>query len=151
MKRTLKIFLAVVCGFACFACATEKQPAVKEKATPTPVSRADKKKFEDDLEYVRNGNFDYIFVLRRKDGNAFDGEDSTYIKANSPLETNQRLITDEGKTLIIGSNFRYTPEQIAALQKRFTFKDLSPAKDQPANSNSNAKQKNANRQADGIF
>lgn len=145
MKPALKMLLLVVCGIGgCFACAADKQPAANENATPAPTARTGKKNFKDDLDYVREQNFEYIFVIRRKDGKALDGEDSTYIRANSPLETNQRLMTDEGKTLIVGSNFRYSPEQISALQKRFNFQDLTPVKEPPANSGANAEQKNAN-------
>jgi hypothetical protein len=126
MKRGLKLFLVMLASL-CFACGPDVSPA-NEEPTPAPTVEAKKKTFEDDLAFVRYGEYTYTFVLRRRDGKAFDGDDTKFLRANSPPETNQRLISDEGKALIMGTNFRFYPGQFDALNKRYDLQDLSTAK-----------------------
>ncbi len=77
---------------------------------------------------VRYSEYTWIFVLRRRDGKAIDGDDSKFIRANTPTETNQRLVSDEGRAVIMGTNFRFYPGQYDALNKRFEVQDLSAGK-----------------------
>lgn len=130
MSITQKILTAGLLGCFCFACGTpQPQPAAREESTPAPTIDVTKKKtFEDDLEYVRTGGFQFVFVLRRKDGGNWAAEDTASLKANSPFETNQRLLSDNGKAVIIGTNFRFRTGQWDALHKGFDVQDLSEAK-----------------------
>lgn len=130
MNAAQKFLAAFLLGYFCFACgAPQQQPVAKEEPTPAPTVDITKKKtFADDLEYVRTGGFQYIFVIRRKDGAAWAGEDTAFLKANSPFETNQRLLSDEGKAVIIGTNFRFREGQWDGLNKRFEVTDHSEIK-----------------------
>jgi len=131
MNAARKTLIVIVGGIFCFACGTVPQPAanVEPVATPAPtIDIAVKKTFEDDLAYVRGGGFIYVFILRRKDGATWAKEDTAFLKDNSPFETNQRLLSDNGKAVIVGTNFRFRPGQWDALNRQFDLQDMSPDK-----------------------
>ncbi len=97
--------------------------SAQSKPSPTPP-RTD---FEQKLDYVRNGQFHHIYVFSRKDGGVFDRDDVAYLTANSPVgeKTNMRVKTDDGRRVVIGTNFEYEPEQFTALSKRFNIEDYT--------------------------
>jgi hypothetical protein len=92
------------------------------QAAPTALTD-----FEQKLQYVRNGQFNHIYVFARKDGGAFDRDDVTYLTTNSPVgeKTNMRVKTDDGRRVVIGTNFEYEPAQVTALSKRFNIEDYT--------------------------
>jgi hypothetical protein len=129
-----------------FSCANQTILNSSEpKSTPIPPSEQPKDSFERALRGVESGNFTYIFVLRRKDGAAFGGEDSKFIRANTPPGTNQFVLTDEDKTIIIGSNFPFSPENLKALGERFNIENYSkPQADEPNKNTNQAEELNKN-------
>ena len=136
-KKTNFIPLLIL-AFMGFACANQTILNSSEpKSTPIPPSEQPKDSFERALRGVESGDFTYIFVLRRKDGAAFGGEDSKFIRANTPPGTNQFVLTDENKTIIIGSNFPFSPENLKALGERFNVEDYSKPEAEEANKNTN--------------
>ncbi|MDQ3798899.1 MAG: hypothetical protein M3384_05580 [Acidobacteriota bacterium] len=132
-------FKSKVCGFCLLvgglflsaACQSAVTPVGKLQPTPTPTPTPEVKEAKDDfsekLEYVRKGAFGFIYVFRRKDGAALDAEDRKYLRANSPVETNQWVLTDDARAAIAGSNYQFPPEMLDALKKRFNVEDLSEA------------------------
>ncbi len=96
-----------------------EQSESKQLATPIPPS------FDGDIEAMRTADFDFIYVFRRKDGGMMDGDDRVFVNENTPLETNRRKISDEGKAIILGSNFKFPPELMQKLTDRFAFTDFS--------------------------
>jgi hypothetical protein len=94
--------------------------------------------FENDLETMRTANFDFIFVLRRKDGAKLDADDKKFIRANSPEVANRLILSDDDKALIAGSNYPFPPEKLKPLQERFDFQDFSKAADTGGQKNVNA-------------
>lgn len=96
--------------------------------------------------------FDFVYVFRRRDGAALDAEDRKFLRANSPAETNQWVVSEDGKTAIAGSNYAFPPANLEALTARFAFEDRSkpkedlndvednPASAAAANINANAKE-----------
>jgi hypothetical protein len=96
-------------------------------SAPSKAAPAPRTDFEQKLDYVRNGQFNHIYVFSRKDGGAFDREDVEYLTANSPVgeKTNMRVKTDDGRRVVIGTNFEYEPAQFAALSKRFNIEDYT--------------------------
>lgn len=94
-----------------------------QSTTPTP-KRTD---FEEKLQYVRDGQFHHIYVFTRKDGGAFERDDVEYLNANSPIgeKTNMRVKTDDGRRVVIGTNFEFTQENFDALGKRFNIEDYT--------------------------
>lgn len=111
-----------------FACQSAENSKANVNSTPTPEKKRDE--FQDAFKSVEVGGFDYIFVFRRPDNAPLTSEDKTYLKANSPADTNRWNLTDEGKTAIAGSNYKFTPENLEALKKRFIVENRSKVKDQ---------------------
>lgn len=123
--------------FIC-ACQTAVTPVADLMTpTPTPEVKESKDDFAEKLEYVRKGAFDFVYAFRRKDGAALDAEDRKYLRANSPIETNQWVVTEDAKAAIAGSNYQFPPASLEALKKRFNVEDLSPPKDAKPEENSN--------------
>ena len=93
------------------------------QSAPTPA-RTD---FEQKLQYVREGQFHHIYVFTRKDGGPFDKDDVAHLNANSPVgeKTNMRVKTDDGRRVLIGTNFEFTQENFDALGQRFNIEDYT--------------------------
>lgn len=81
--------------------------------------------FEQDLESMRTADFVFIYVFRRKDGAPLDADDKRFASQMIPAEMNRRSVSDEGKAILIGSNFRMPEENLKLLTERFAFADHS--------------------------
>ena len=81
--------------------------------------------FERDLASVQRNNFQKVYVISRPDGRALDADDKAYLKTNMPVETTMRILTDEDRRLIVGTNFDLKPEHFDALNKRFRLEDYT--------------------------
>lgn len=111
---------------------------------PANVFRQDVKPavstFEEDIEAMRTADFYFIYVFRRNDNAPFDAGDKQFLSANIPAEINRRQLSDEGRALIAGSNFKIPDEMFAKLKERFDFEDFSrPESGIMANSSPNTK------------
>ena len=112
-----------------FAC--DNRSFEKANVINSPVAPEEKQSnFANDLQTMKTANFDYIFVFRRKDGGAFDGEDKKYLRANAPAETNRFVLTDNGKAFIAGSKFKFPPQNLDVLRTRFNIEDFSAVKEE---------------------
>jgi hypothetical protein len=81
--------------------------------------------FAKDLQFIKNGQYTYIFVLARKDGKNLDSEDKEYLRKNVP-QIVDLVTTEEGKKAIIGTNFDLEDgPMMAALKKRYVVEDYS--------------------------
>ena len=80
--------------------------------------------FEADLEYVRKGQYTYIWVFSRKDGKPFDKDDTPYLHTNAPQVVDW-IITDQGKRVIAGTNFDLAKGNLELLKKRFVVDDYT--------------------------
>lgn len=88
----------------------------------------------DDIEAMRTADFEFIYVLRRKDGGDIDAEDKSVIRVNT-TDANRRVSAEDGKAFLIGSNTKLSPKNMLALYERFSVENYS--KPEPAeNSNS---------------
>jgi hypothetical protein len=81
--------------------------------------------FERDLASVQRNNFQKVYVISRPDGAALNADDKAYLKTNMPVETTMRILTDEDRRLIVGTNFDLKPEHFDALNKRFRVEDYT--------------------------
>jgi len=88
-------------------------------STPTPLSG-----FEKDLQYIRNGQYTYVWVFSRKDGKPLQSDDSVYLRTNAPQVVDW-VTTDEGKKVIAGTNFNLEEGNLDMLKKRFVTEDYS--------------------------
>ena len=113
-------------------------PAPPPASSPAPVG------LDVDLEAMRTADFKFILVFRRKDGAPLNAEDKAWINANTPPDVNRRKLSDDGKAVIIGSNFPFLPGTIGNLTSRFVMEDHSKPEagpiemDRSGNTNSNS-------------
>ncbi len=92
--------------------------------------------FAKELEAMRNADFRFVYVLRRKDGGVIDAEDRSVIKMQT-VDMNRRVSADNDKAFIIGSNAQLPPKNMLTLLERFAVENYSPPL--VANVNSNTK------------
>lgn len=106
--------------------------------SPTSTTKADT--LEQDIQAMKNADFNFIHVFRRKDGAVMDEDDKKFINAVTPAETNRRRLSDGGRAVIMGSNYRFAPETMKTLTDRFTMEDHSKPESeiQAANTNANS-------------
>ena len=81
--------------------------------------------FERDLASVQRNNYRKVYVISRPDGGAFNTDDKAYLKTNMPIETTMRILTNEDRRLIVGTNFDLKPEHLAAINGRFKLEDFT--------------------------
>jgi hypothetical protein len=91
--------------------------------SPAPVS-SPLTGFEKDLQYIRNGNYSYVWVFSRKDGKPLDKDDGAFLRTNAPQVVDW-VTTDEGRKVIAGTNFNLEEGNLEALKKRFVTEDYS--------------------------
>ncbi len=100
---------------------------------------------EDDLQTMRNADFDFVYVFRRRDGGMLDGEDKKYLRANSPAATNRFILTDGNRAVIAGSSYRFEPQNLDSLRERFSIENFSKPDAQDLNSQNKDAPKNTNK------
>ena len=74
---------------------------------------------------MRTADFHYIYVFRRKDNTVFTNDDKLLLSSGMPMEINRRKLSDEGKALIVGSNFPMPKEDMKMLTDVFSLENLS--------------------------
>ena len=92
--------------------------------TGTPASTLSD--LERDLKAMQDAQFIFVYVLRRKDGAPLDADDRRYAGQTIPPEMNRRVVSDQGKAIVVGSNFVMPPEIQKVLAERFAFEYRSP-------------------------
>jgi hypothetical protein len=98
--------------------------------TGTPASQMSD--LEKDLKAMQDAQFLFVYVLRRKDGAPLNADDKRYAGQVIPQEMNRRVVSDQGRAVVIGSNFRLPPDIQKVLTDRFAFEDRSQQQDAPA-------------------
>ena len=137
MKK-IKFFILLILVSTVVACQAN-QAILNSQPKPVADSSPEQPKdpFQRALRGVQSGDFTYILVFRRKDGGVFVKEDNRFIKANTPRETNQFVLTDDERAVIAGSNFPFPPENTKILSERFNIEDFSKPEAKTANNNTN--------------
>lgn len=127
ITKILIFFTAILLGI-CIACEEASLKTNGNSAQNAPEKKISE--FEKDLESLRTANFDYIFVFRRKDGGAMDGEDKAFLNANLPRHLiNRIIVSDDDKAVIAGSNYKLPPESLEKVRARFDVEDFSTVKE----------------------
>ena len=80
--------------------------------------------FEKDLDYVRKGQYTFVWVFSRKDGKPIDKDDAGYLRTNAPQVVDW-VTTDGGKKVIAGTNFDLALGNLELLKKRFVVEDYT--------------------------
>lgn len=94
-----------------------------------------KSSFEQDVEAMRNADFKFILVFRRKDGAVLTESDRKFANTTT-FAANRRRVADEGKAIIVGSNSPFVPGMQAKMSERFTMENYSKPDSGPLESNS---------------
>ena len=131
MNRIGPIPLGLVIALLFAACSgappgnsnSNSSTAVASPAAPSPLP-SPLTGFEKDLQYIRNGQYTYVWVFSRKDGKPLDPSDSIFLRTNAPQVVDW-VTTDEGKKVIGGTNFNLEEGNLEVLKKRYVAEDYS--------------------------
>jgi hypothetical protein len=135
VKRAVSTFLAVILAVFVFGCGANESIMKSGKETPSPTNAATPLSgIDKDIDDMRTAEFQFIYVLRRKDGGVFDEDEKGVIKLQT-AEANRRVSSDGGKAVVVGSNFALPPQNYVILYNRFVVENYSK---QPIVSQSNA-------------
>ena len=145
MKRILISETAILClviaGSSCgpnqriLESSNENQGATVETGGVNSNVVSAASTFEADLNSMRTADFKFILVFRRKDGQPLDAADKDLIR-NTGFKENRRRLSDEGKAVIIGSNFPFLEGAFDKLAGRFSMENYSKPDSGPMYSNS---------------
>lgn len=121
---TLFIVLILVGAISLSSCSSGNtnsggSPSAQSSPAPSPKSG-----FEADLDYVRKGQYTYVWVFSRKDGKPLDKDDGAFLRTNAPQVVDW-VTSDEGKKVIAGTNFDLAKGNLELLKKRFNVEDYT--------------------------
>jgi hypothetical protein len=112
-------------GFFLTSCTRNKTPPAEEPpVTQSSPAPSPKTGFEADLEYVRKGQYTYVWVFSRRDGKAFDKDDGAFLRKNAPQVVDW-VTSEQGKKVIAGTNFDLAQGNLELIKKRFVAEDYS--------------------------
>jgi hypothetical protein len=124
-RSSLVILMMLVAGVSLTSCGSGSQaPSTGESATPSSPAPSPKTGFEADLDYVRKGQYTYVWIFSRKDGKPLDKDDAAYLRKNAPQVVDW-VTTDEGRKVIAGTNFDLAQGNLELLKKRFVAEDYT--------------------------
>jgi len=123
MKNVCLILLVLLLA----GCGSKDQTVGNSTQLPSPAPPAQstpQTDFERDLQFIRNGQFAYVWIFSRKDGKPLDAADSNFLRTNAPQVVDW-VKTDEGRKVIAGTNFNLEEGNLSALRKRFVVEDYT--------------------------
>ncbi len=124
-KRVLTVLAVAIALTGCGGSeANQNQPIVSESPSQSTPESSPLTGFAGDLQYVKNGQYTYIWVFSRKDGKPLDKDDSAFLRTNAPQVVDW-VITDEGKRVIAGTNFDLAEGNLGLLKRRFNAEDYT--------------------------
>ena len=124
MRLLLILIIAVLVAGCGGGSAPSNVNSSSAAATPAGPSPSPLTGFEKDLQYIRNGQYTYVWIFSRKDGKPLEPADSIFLRANAPQVVDW-VTTDEGKKVIAGTNFNLEEGNLEALKKRYVAEDYS--------------------------
>src|SRR5262245_44379218 len=96
--------LAALSLHGCSGGSTSTSSTSTQTPTTSTPAPSPKTGFEADLEFVKKGQYTYIWVFSRKDGKVIDSKDAAYLRTNAP-QIVDLVTSEEGKKAIAGTNF----------------------------------------------
>jgi len=122
---TIFVAAAMIANQACHKPEAATNNASTNESANQPTTKASPlTAFERDLQYLRNGQYTYVYVFSRKDKKVLDKEDGDFLRKNAPQVVDW-VSTEEGRKVIAGTNFNLEEGNLALLKKRFEVEDLS--------------------------
>jgi len=139
-ERVVPGALALLLSLSAMACGPNQRILNSAPETPVPISNAQNPadNFENDIQAMRNADFNYIYAFRRKDGADMDADDRKFVNTYAPAETNRKRLSDDGKVIILASNYRSLPENLKVFTDRFAFQDFSKPESEIMAKNTNS-------------
>jgi hypothetical protein len=123
-KRIMGFVLSASLALFAVGCHKPEDQAQSESSTPSKPATSPLVGFEKDLQFVKNGQYSYIYVFSRKDGKPLQSEDSQVLRKEAPQMVDC-VTSDEGKKAICGTNFNLEEGNMGSLKKRFVVEDYS--------------------------
>ena len=127
MTIMIRLKLALLLPALLFtACGGSASVSNTDSSAPTPTAspKPSLTLFEQDLQFIRNGQFTYVWIFSRKDGKILDKTDNAFLKANAP-EVVDWVLTDEGRKVIAGANFKLEEGNMEKIKERLVVEDYS--------------------------
>jgi hypothetical protein len=126
LKSSLMILILLAGAISLTSCSSGSQspPAGDIASGPSSPEPSPKVGFEKDLDYVRKGQYTYVWVFSRKDGKPIDKDDAAYLRTNAPQVVDW-VTSDEGKKVIAGTNFDLALGNLELLKKRFNAENYT--------------------------
>ena len=120
------LILTLLIGAVSLTSCSSSQPSSSNAGTVSAPSTpaAPKTGFEADLDWIRKGQYTYVWVFSRKDGKQLDKDDGAFLRTNAPQVVDW-VTTDEGRKVIAGTNFDLAQGNLELLKKRFNAEDYS--------------------------
>ena len=130
MSKLVSLSFVLLLAFSAIGCFGESSEK-KEKDTKKNAAETEKKDpIKAEIKSLRNADFDYIYVIRRKDGEKMDADDKKFITDNDHPTTNRRTLSKDEKVVFLGSNFAFPEAGLENIQDRFEVEDFSKPKEQ---------------------
>ena len=114
--------MVTVAGLVLTSCGNSSSSSPNSTAQASPVPP--KVGFEADLEYVRKGQYTYVWVFSRMDGKPLDKDDGAFLRANAHQVVDW-VTTEQGKKVIAGTNFDLAEGNLDLIKKRFVVEDYT--------------------------
>jgi len=112
-------------GLLASACSRSAiEPSNDSSSSQPTVAASPKSAFERDLQFIRNGQYTYVWVFSRADGKPLDRDDASFLRKNAPQVVDW-VTTDEGRRVIGGTNFDLEKGGMPELRKRFVVEDYT--------------------------
>ena len=116
--------LAAISFASCSRGGTNSASSTESPETQSSPATSPKTGFAADLEFVRKGQYSYIWVFSRKDGKTIDKDDAAYLRKNAPQVVDW-VTSEEGRKVIAGTNFNLEEGNLGLLRKRFNVEDYT--------------------------
>jgi hypothetical protein len=125
VNRTGAVLL-LIAALLFAACSGSPGDANTTSSAPTPAAASPSPltDFEKDLQFIRNGQYTYVWIFSRKDRKPLDSADGNFLRTNAPQVVDW-VKTDEGRKIIGGTNFNLEEGNLEAIKKRFVAEDYS--------------------------
>lgn len=122
----MKTFSLILLALVLVGCGGSKTDTnTTASASPAPsVQSTPQTEFEKDLQFIRNGQYSYVWIFSRKDGKPLDADDSNFLRTKAPQVVDW-VKTDQGKKVIAGTNFNLEEGNMSLLKKRFVVDDYT--------------------------
>ena len=124
LSTSLMLLAVLIAGIMLTSCSGNKNNTSSNGSAAQSTPAPPKVGFEADLEYVRKGQYTYVWVFARKDGKPLDKDDSAFLRTNAPQVVDW-VTSEGGKKVIAGTNFDLALGNLELLKKRFVAEDYT--------------------------